>query len=595
MLPSEEIKEKINIVDFVGEYVQLKKAGVNYRGLCPFHQEKTPSFTVSPTKQIWHCFGCGLGGDVFEFVKQIEGVEFPEALQILANRAGVVLKRPTVSYQKEADQKKALLEINELAAKFYAEVLDKSSLAAAAREYLAKRGLKPETIQTWGLGFAPDDFHVFENFIVKKGFQKKEAVAAGFLIQKEDGTFFDRFRGRIMFPLHDIHGRVVGFTARILVEQEGAGKYVNSPETAIYHKSRLIYGLHLAKSAIRQQNEVIAVEGNMDAITCHEAGFTNVVASSGTALTLTQLETLKRFTNSISFAFDIDEAGLLATRRAVELALSLGFNVRVISIPKSLAKDPDDLVRKDRLLWEERVKDAKNFMDFYFEGTFAKMSKELTNFEKKQAVASLLPLVSLLPEPIDRVHYVQKLADQIRVDEKVILDLLNQHFVKSRSNLAKRAEPGAGRGRVSRQELLEQRVLGLLLKFFQDFAEEWRDLRSEDFSSPVLREIFERVSGNTLSGDFDLQNFLDANPRLKPEVELLIFAAENELAFIGDLSLEDVGKSFLGEFKLEVLKRQMRELAGRIKTAEAIGRFGEAKTLSSEFNNLSQQLSKYVL
>src|SRR3989344_3068299 len=243
MLPSEEIKDKINIVDLVGETVKLKKAGANYRGLCPFHHEKTPSFMVSPTKQIWHCFGCSLGGDLFEFVKLTSGVEFPEALQTLAARAGITLKqRDSVSYQP--DQKNALLEINNWAALYYSKILNESQAAKAARVYIAKRGLKPETLAKWQIGYAPDEFHAFENFITKKGYQKSEAAAAGLLVRKDNGEYFDRFRGRVMFPLFDLHGRVVGFTGRILPKdnppqspltrgEAGTAKYVNSPETNI--------------------------------------------------------------------------------------------------------------------------------------------------------------------------------------------------------------------------------------------------------------------------------------------------------------------------------------------------------------------------
>src|SRR3989344_4410306 len=230
MLPSEEIKDRINIVDLIGERVQLKKAGVNYRGLCPFHHEKTPSFMVSPSKQIWHCFGCGLGGDMFEFVKQTEGVEFPEALEILASRAGITLRKPDGNYQAQTDQKKTLFDINNWAALFYAKILSDSKAAKPARDYLAKRGLKPETIKTWQIGYAPEDYHAFENFIVKKGYTKQEAVAAGVLIKKDEtsryaqgDSYFDRFHGRIMFPLFYLHGRVVGFTGRILIEKENTG------------------------------------------------------------------------------------------------------------------------------------------------------------------------------------------------------------------------------------------------------------------------------------------------------------------------------------------------------------------------------------
>lgn len=611
MLPSEEIKDKINIADLIGEYVPLKKAGVNFRGVCPFHQEKTPSFLVSPTKQIWHCFGCGLGGDIFEFVKQIEGVEFVEALEILATRAGITLRRPTAEYKFEVDQKKTLLAINDLAAKFYAKVLKESQSAEIARQYLLKRGLKQETIAKWQIGYAPDDFHVFENFIVKKGYQKKEAASAGLLVQKDNGEFFDRFRGRVMFPLFDIHGRVVGFTARLLesptayggVPQQ-AGKYVNSPETAIYSKSQLIYGLHLAKTEIRKVDSVIVVEGNVDVITCHEAataeggeasngqaGFGNVVGSSGTAFTKGQLESLQRFTNNISFAFDVDEAGLVATRRAVELALNLGFNVRIISIPRGIAKDPDELIRKDRKLWEEQVKAAKHFLDFYFERIFANLNMQ-SSTDKKQAAADLLSLISLLPDPIERVHYVQKLASHIGVDERIVLELLNKFLSQKEKNQKEtvRKPKSIQRGT---PEILERRILGLLLKNFPQMETEWEVLQSDDFSVPILQEIFQKVSVLIKERKFDLHNFLTAEPKLAPELELLIFAAENELSLAGDSEAANLSRQFLTDLKLSTVKRKMSELAFRIRQAEQIGRREEAKILSTEFNKLTGELAKY--
>ncbi|MDP3741344.1 MAG: DNA primase [bacterium] len=587
MLPSEEIKEKINLADLVGEYVSLKKAGTNYRGLCPFHSEKTASFMVSPAKQIWHCFGCGLGGDVFEFIKQIEAVEFPEALRILAQRAGVVLRAPTVTHQKEQDQKKVLYEINDLAARFYAQILARSSVAATAREYLRQRGLKPETIAAWQLGYSPDDFHTFENFIIKKGFQKKEAHAAGLLVQKEDGNFFDRFHGRVMFPLFDAHGRVVGFTGRLIVESQGAGKYINSPETLIYNKSQLIYGLHLAKNEIRLKDQAVVVEGQVDVITPHQAGFKNVVASSGTALTTFQLETLKRFTKNIAFAFDVDEAGLQATRRGVELALHAGFNVKIIKISKTVAKDPDELVRKDPTLWTAAVVNAQNFLDFYFESIFAKMSEELTSQDKKQAVAEILPLLSLLPESIDRAHYVQKLANKIGVDERLVMDLLNTYLAKKNPSTIKSSGSVVLRAKITRQEVLERRILGLLLKFSPDLQNEWKNFEAEDFSTPILKDIFTELTAR--GGEKALDQ------RYKSDTELLIFAIENELSFLEDWKLEDLKKSFFGEFKLEVLKRKLRELASRIKIAEQIGKLQEAKILTVEFNNLSKDLAGYAL
>lgn len=607
MLPSEEIKDKINIVDLIGEYVPLRKAGVNFRAVCPFHQEKTPSFMVSATKQIWHCFGCGLGGDIFEFVKQSEGVEFPEALRILASRAGVVLQKPTVEYQKETDQKKVLYEINELAARYYQAVLVKSQGAQAAREYLQKRGLKPETIEKWRLGYAVDDFHAFENFIVKRGYQKQEAVAAGLLAKKEEtlrsvqgDNYYDRFRGRIMFPFFDIHGRVVGFTARILdsgrpepAEGRVVSKYVNSPETLIYSKSQLIYGLHLAKTEIRKQGEVVVVEGNVDVITCHEFGYTNIVGSSGTAFTDQQIETLKRFTDSISFAFDVDEAGLAATRRAVELALSIGFTVKIVALPKEIAKDPDELVRKNPTLWEDRVKGAKNYLDFYFDAIFAIINLESSS-DKKQAVSTILPLLSLLPSPIDRSHYLQKLADKLGVDQKILLDLLN----KLRSGKA-RTTGSAGQERKApvrpypKQTMLERRVLGLLLKFSESLAKDWSELSSEDFADGTLREIFTAAAGEVGTGRLTVDQFKDTFPKYAAEVGLLIFGIENELSLGADWKIEDLKKQFLGDLKSTGLKKQMQELTARIRQAEGAGKIDEVRVLSSQFNNLTREINKY--
>ncbi len=595
MLPSEEIKNKINIVDLVGEYVPLKKAGVNWRAVCPFHQERTPSFTVSPAKQIWHCFGCGLGGDIFEFIKQIEGVDFPEALQILAPRAGVVLSRPSANYQKEKDAKKALYEINELAAKYYAKVLSDSPAALAARNYLSGRGFKKETIEKWQIGWAPEDFHTFENFIVNKGFQKKEAVAAGLLVEKGgkggNGTveFFDRFHGRIMFPLHDAHGRVVGFTGRVLVDKDGIGKYVNSPETPIYHKGELLYGLHFAKTEIRRKNEVIVVEGNVDVITAHEAGFANVVGSSGTALTESQLTNLKRFTDNASFAFDVDEAGVAAARRAVEAALKFGFNVKIVNLPRELGKDPDEIIRKNPSAWEEQISGAQNFLDFYFAKTFAIM--DLTSaIGKKQALAELLPLLVLLPDPVDRLHYLQILSAETNVDEAILLEKIKS--LSQPTKAASPAVPGARPGKPQR-EILERRVLGFLLRFGKAVTSSWEDLTAEDFSTSSLQEIYKLVAPGFQQTDFDWKKLAAARPKIATELELLVFAVENELELLGLTDLEEVKRQFLGRLKLETLKQKMKDLAARIARAEAQKAYKEVKTLTGEFYNLTRELAKY--
>src|SRR3989338_3860194 len=593
MQPSEEIKEKINIVDLIGETVQLKKAGVNFRGLCPFHHEKSPSFIVSPSKQIWHCFGCGLGGDVFKFIEQSEGVEFREALDILASRAGVTLRRPEGSVSYSPDKKKTLYEINNWAAMYYAKVLSYSESAKSAREYLLKRGLKAETVKAWQIGYAPESYHAFEEFIVKKGYTKQEAADAGLLVRKDDGSFFDRFHDRVMFSIFDMHGRIVGFTGRILQDKEGASKYVNSPETVIYNKSRLIYGLHLAKTEIRRQDAVIVVEGNIDVITCHEAKYANVVGSSGTALTAMQLEMLKRFTENISFALDADEAGLAATRRAVELALAAGFNVKIISIPKSLAKDPDELIRKDPGRWEDQVKNAQSFMDFYFERVFATIDLQ-SNTGKKQAVREILPLLSQLPDSIDRVHFAQKLAGAVEVSEKVIVDLLNKNSSQAKPALKPAApQPDRQPRKKTKQELLEARVLCLLLKFSEELTVDLNILNESDFSVPLHQEIFRAMSAENKAGRLQLENVLADYPGLASEIDLLVFALENEIALTPGRNLESLKKTFLSQFHLEAIRRRMLILTAQIKNAEAAGKKELVKSLSFEFNNLATQLSKF--
>jgi DNA primase len=590
---TEEIKKRINIVDLVGEYVPLKKSGTNFRGLCPFHDEKTPSFMVSPSKQIWHCFGCGMGGDHFEFIEQMEGSDFREALELLAKRAGIQLVAPSPVHRQQQDKKKVLFEINEWAAKYYAKVLSDSPQAQSARDYLAKRGFKPETVKAWQLGFAPDDFHNFENFIIQKGYQRSEVAQAGLLVEK-DGGFYDRFRGRIMFPLFDIHGRVVGFTARILQGDEKTAKYINSPETLIYNKSELLYGLNFAKIDIRKQEKAIVVEGNADVITAHEAGYQNVIGSSGTALTESHLQALERFTEQLVFAFDVDEAGLAAARRAVEMALSKGFEVSIVAIPFDQAKDPDELIRKDPQLWEERVRAAKPFMDFYFEQTFAKITPD-TSQRKKLAVKELLPLVALMPNPIDRAHYTKKLADRIQVEERLIMEILNKHLSRESSSVPVSQETKTAVAKKSKLEVLERRALGLLLKFTKQLRGEWQDLDEAEFSVPVLKEIFIKGKKQAESApeEANFETIFSDFPEQLGQVKLLVFGTENELERMGDWDLNKIKKEFFDSLRQETIKTRMKDLGSLIRTAEASGEISRVKELSFRFNNLSKELTRF--
>ncbi|MFH1711626.1 MAG: DNA primase [Patescibacteria group bacterium] len=428
MEPKDEIKERADIAEVIGEHLQLKPAGSgSFKALCPFHGEKTPSFYVSREKQIWHCFGCDKGGDVFAWLMEMEGLSFPEAMKHLGKKYGVEV--PDYTPKNQSNEKDFLLDMHDLAGRYFEKILHDHDEGKIARDYIAARGIDVQLAKKFRLGYAPDRWDALTSFFKSRGFTEDRIIKAGLAKRKSAGNgLIDKFRGRLMVPLCDARGSIVGFTGRLLKEDDAkAGpKYLNSPETPIYHKSEILFGLDLARAAIRQEKSIIIVEGNLDVVASHKAGIENVVASSGTALTELQLRQLKKLSNKIIFSFDADAAGFTAAQRGIKLAQSLGLDVEVISIPKDMGKDPDDVVQKSPENWSKLAKNPVRIMDYYFEK--ATQSFDVTSVDGKRGYARFITTeISRLQDPVEQEHWLQKLGDIIHVEISVLREVTKKN------------------------------------------------------------------------------------------------------------------------------------------------------------------------
>jgi DNA primase len=432
----EDIKGRLNIEDVVAEYVELKRAGRNLKGLSPFGNEKTPSFIVSPEKQIWHDFSSGKGGDMFTFIMELEGLDFKGALELLARKAGVDL----VQYRGQGDgdggkRKERLHEALELATKFYQTQFSKNQ---AALEYIfRKRAFSKEIALRFCLGYAPNTGTALLDFLNGKKFTEQELKSAGLITQRYRGAG-DMFRGRIMIPLHDPSGRVIGFTARLLEDDPEAPKYINTPATALYDKSRHVYGLHLAKEAIRKEKFTVLVEGNLDVIASHQAGIRQAVATAGTALTESQLKALGRFSPDIRLCFDADQAGMSATERAIPIAGKVGVSLSVINIPSG--KDPDELIRQDPKLWQSAIQAKSYALDWLIERYRAQL--DITSAQGKRQFSDItLNIIRQLNDSVEQDHYIAKIAELTGVHPDALRTKLSQTSVRQRPR--KTAKPAA--------------------------------------------------------------------------------------------------------------------------------------------------------
>lgn len=470
----EEIKHRIDIVEFISTYLTLKKAGANYRAVCPFHQEKTPSFMVSAEKQIFKCFGCGEGGDIFTFVQKMENLEFPEALRLLADRAGIQLKRREFKPEEGKDRKTKLYKINNLAALVFNKILTSHPAGKNALEYLKKRKITLQTIKDFQIGYAASKI-TMEKFLLQKGFTSSEIQTAG------DPQ---RFYKRIMFPIKDPMGNVVAFTGRATMEGQEP-KYLNTSDTIIFHKGRILYNLNQARGPIKQENATIVVEGQMDVIASFQAGVKNVVATSGTALTDEHLKILYRYTPNIIFCFDSDTAGLKTAKKAFEEAIKEGFNVKMVDLGKY--KDPGEMIADDEKLWQKAVENALPVIDWYFTIAFGTQhtangeEKILTSQQKKEIAKEILPVIKIIPDKIEQAHFVNMLAKKLEINEGVVFEAL------IKMDAPKKEIPKVvSKNKLSNEELL----IALLLYRPKNYEKVKKRISDKDFKSEILKKIF---------------------------------------------------------------------------------------------------------
>ncbi len=586
--PTEEIKSRLDVVEIIQGYLKLQKAGSNWKGLCPFHSEKSPSFMVSPSKQMWHCFGCAQGGDIFTFVSKIEGLEFGDALRILADRAGVKLSRQDPQVQSK---RKRTYEVCEFAARFFQRQL-LSGTGKEAVKYLLDRGVTKESIESFGLGWAPDTWQSLRNYLNGEGYADAEILEAGLVVERGSTQidtvdqrqsaldYHDRFRHRVMFPINDANAQVIGFSGRLFDKIKGktvhedAGKYINTPNTVLYDKSQALYGLDKAKLAMRQSNGCVLVEGNLDVVMSHQAGVKNTVAPCGTAFSLEHYRVIKRYTDNLFLSFDEDAAGESALKRSVTTALANGFNVMVVPAPTG--KDPADVVKDNPKLWLEAVAKPVAYMSFILNKSLAKFPP--IALEGKKAVAvSVLPFIKSIASPLEKDHWLNELSLKIGVEKNILISELKTTVAPSSENISREPvknvkvlEPAN-----YAQTRQEEYLVALLVKYpeLKKFlAEEDMNLfnqpnialaaraliASEDFKETILG------SSVALVGDF-LEEFVS-----DPQAEFL---------------------KILNNLRRQYVQSRLKLIQADIKKAEAEGDTVNLELLLAEFNELSKKIN----
>ena len=610
------IKEKLDIVELIGETVQLKKAGTTYKGLCPFHGEKTPSFTVTPTRERWHCFGCGRGGDVFNFVMERDGVDFPTALRSLAGRAGVELSERT---SREDAQRKRLRDALDAAISFYHQVLTEHPAGQPALDYLHDRGFTDETIDTFSLGWAPDAWDAMTTALTRRrNIAVEDLEGAGLVSRRRSGRgVYDRLRARVIFPIRDASGGATGMTGRILGAQgEDTGpKYLNTPQTPLFDKGRTLFLIDKAKTAIRKSGVAVLVEGNTDALMAHQAGFHNVVCSMGTALTAGQVELLTRYAPRIALAYDVDAAGQgAAAFGATELTALVGeierspyrgrlTDVDVVRLPDG--RDPDEIIRDDPDTWREATEHPQPIMEFLIDRAASRYDQSTVSGREK-LVAAVLPTLRTISDPVRRDGYLQLLARRSGVEERTLLEALRRREqvlpggareatqVGSRINLeAVLAQPDALDPRAVERaiEPAEATLLRLILHFPSRYHATSEAMEGDPFVTTPARELWKALGARLTevgSDHFDRAAFItELEPTLRAVAQTLM--ARTSPLPDGELQTQQAIDQSLLTLERARLSEQIEYTRARLAEAEAADEEAELKGLQREVLDLQRR------
>lgn len=579
------IKDRADIVDVVSRHVSLTKAGQNLKGLCPFHLEKSPSFTVSPSRQIFHCFGCGAGGNVFTFLMRVTGGSFPEVVRDLGRTVGVEVEEATAAAGPQAAQGRRVEQVNLAAAAWFRQNLKDAQIGTQARDYLASRGIQPQTIEQFGVGLAPTEWDGLLKALIKQGFSESDLAIAGLVIPRNNNTgFYDRFRGRVMFTITDLRKRVVGFGGRVL--SDGTPKYLNSPDTPLFRKGHTLFAFDVARDAIARTKTVIIVEGYFDAIALHQAGITHTVATLGTALTPDHIHVLRRFASKVVLLFDPDAAGVRAALRGLDLFVNSGLGVKVVTLPAG--DDPDTYVRKQGVEAFARLEEqAPSLLDFALEQSL-KATESSTIEGRIRSVDEILRILQKSEHPIERTERIKIVAERLGINQSLLIDRYPA-LVAEQKKAARTPSPVGGEKSLTNifKGATEERDLVFLLLQGKLSAADVRRLRPEKFSVGPCRKLVELALTHVgRDGRIEIQPLLDE---------------AMEHADCGMLSTQlSLQEDYFEEIEahitacLDCLDRKqaeqaLRELIARLKTAERDGRAEDVRQLNVQINEIRVQ------